>query len=172
MNTNLMFSSKNEKFSTPQYIYNNLNREFHFTLDPCCEEFTKKVPDNYYTAETNGLDKSWEGETVFMNPPYGRKETGVWIRKAYEESLKPDTTVVALIPSRTDTKFWHDCCMNASEIRFIKGRLKFGEATEAAPFPSCVVVFNGDNSCKVSTMENVKGTPLIDIQSNLVSISS
>ena len=171
MNTKLMFSSKNEKFSTPQYIFNTLNREFNFTLDPCCEFYTRKVMDNYYTAETNGLDKSWEGETVFMNPPYGRQDTGIWIKKAYEESLKPNTTVVALIPSRTDTKFWHDYCMNSSEIRFIKGRLKFGDSKYAAPFPSCVVIMNGDNSCKVSTMENIKPTPLIQFDSNLINIT-
>ena len=95
------------------------------------------------------------GYSVFMNPPYGR-EIKNWVQKAYEESLKPNTTVVALIPSRTDTQYWHDYIFNkASEIRFIKGRLKFGDGTGTAPFPSAVVIWNSNKSTtKVTTMIN------------------
>ena len=82
-----------------------------------------------------------------MNPPYGR-EVGVWIEKAYNESLK-GATVVCLIPSRTDTKYWHDYCMKASEIRFIKGRLKFGDSKNSAPFPSAIVIFNGKQNSNI-----------------------
>ena len=82
-----------------------------------------------------------------MNPPYGR-EVGVWIEKAYKESLK-GAIVVCLIPSRTDTKYWHDYCMKANEIRFIKGRLKFGDSKNSAPFPSAIVIFNGRQSDKI-----------------------
>lgn len=91
------------------------------------------------------------GYTVFMNPPYGRA-IGNWLKKAYEESLQQNTKVVCLIPSRTDTKYWHDYCMKASEIRFVKGRLKFGDSKNSAPFPSAIVIFNGNNEgLKVST---------------------
>jgi phage N-6-adenine-methyltransferase len=147
---NLMFSSKTNEWSTPQDFYNKLATEFAFTLDPCCTPPTAKCKA-YYTEEDDGLSKSWEGHTVFMNPPYGR---GIkdWIHKAYEEGKKDNTVVVALIPSRTDTKYWHACCMNAKSIRFIKGRLKFGDSKNAAPFPSAVVVFDGDNTPIIAAM--------------------
>lgn len=81
------------------------------------------------------------GETVFCNPPYGRKETGIWVKKCYEESLKSNTKVVMLIPSRTDTKWFHEYIYGKAEIRFIKGRLKFNDGKESAPFPSMIVIF-------------------------------
>lgn len=77
---------------------------------------------------------------MFCNPPYGR-QIGEWVKKAYEESRKPNTLVVMLIPARTDTKWFHDYILGKAEIRFIRGRLKFGGADNAAPFPSMVVVF-------------------------------
>ena len=150
MNTKLMFSSNDMTFSTPQDFFDRLNEEFNFTLDPCCVKETAKCK-TYFTPEIDGLTQSWEGYTVFMNPPYGR-EIGRWLKKAYEESLK-GTTVVCLIPARTDTKYWHDYCMNADEIRFVKGRLKFGNSTNSAPFPSAVIVFrNKSGFTKVSAM--------------------
>ena len=136
----VMFSSKTGIWSTPQSFYRRLDMEFNFTLDPCASDSNAKCA-KYYTKIDNGLDQDWEGETVFMNPPYGR-DIKNWIKKAHEESKKPNTTVVCLIPSRTDTKYWHDHVMKAKEIRFVKGRLKFGDAQNAAPFPSAVVVFS------------------------------
>jgi site-specific DNA-methyltransferase (adenine-specific) len=98
-----------------------------------------------------------------VNPPYGR-EIGKWIKKAHEEGSKPSTVVVCLVPSRTDTKYWHDYCMKADEIYFVKGRLKFGNSSSAAPFPSAVVVFRGPPiegmampHLRVSTMRNKNG---------------
>lgn len=88
-----------------------------------------------------------------MNPPYGRV-IGDWVRKAYEESREIETLVVALIPSRTDTKYWHDYVMKAKEIRFVKGRLKFGDGRNSAPFPSAVVVFDGDNERPIISAMN------------------
>ena len=148
--TELMFSSKTNEWATPMSFYNKLASEFYFTLVPCCTPETAKC-ETFYTEQDDGLAQSWEGHTVFMNPPYGR---GIkdWIKKAYEESLKPNTKVVALIPSRTDTKYWHAYCMKAKSIRFIKGRLKFGNSKNAAPFPSAVVVFDGDNTPTISAM--------------------
>lgn len=90
----------------------------------------------------DGLSQDWGGETVFCNPPYGR-HIGNWVKKSYEEAHKPNTTVVMLIPARTDTQYFHDYIYQKPnvEVRFIKGRLKFGNSNNSAPFPSMVVVF-------------------------------
>ena len=149
----IMFSSKSNDWATPQDFYNQLDAEFEFTLDPCASQSSAKCA-SFYTADDDGLSKDWEGHTVFMNPPYGRK-IGNWIQKAYEEGEKSNTRVVALIPARTDTKYWHNYCMKATEIRFVKGRLKFGQGNtkNSAPFPSAVVVFSGSPPPKISGME-------------------
>ena len=147
-----MFSSATDLWATPQDFFDRLNAEFHFTLDPCSDGTNAKC-SKYYTPKENGLIQDWSGERVFMNPPYGRV-IGDWIRKAYEEGTKPNTLVVALIPARTDTKYWHDYVMRAKEIRFVRGRLKFGDGANSAPFPSAVVVFDGThNSPKISSMD-------------------
>jgi site-specific DNA-methyltransferase (adenine-specific) len=159
-----MFSSKSNEWETPADLYNKLNKRFKFTLDPCCTHVNHKC-EKYYTIEEDGLSKSWEGETVFVNPPYGN--IGKWVKKAYEESTENGATVVMLIPSRTDTRYWHDYIMqSASAIYFIKGRLKFYNKVIAdytgksdmspAPFPSVVVVFGGlrwTPGPRVDTME-------------------
>jgi site-specific DNA-methyltransferase (adenine-specific) len=149
----VMFSSKSNEWATPQDFYNQLDAEFEFTLDPCASQSSAKCA-SFYTADDDGLSKDWEGHTVFMNPPYGRK-IGNWIQKAYEEGEKSNTRVVALIPARTDTKYWHNYCMKATEIRFVKGRLKFGQGNtkNSAPFPSAVIVFSGSPPPKISGME-------------------
>ena len=150
MNTGVIFSSDDMTWETPQNIFNKLDNEFNFTLDVCALAETAKCK-KYYTPDTDGLKQEWNG-TCWMNPPYGR-QIGAWLKKAYEDSLKGNT-IVCLIPSRTDTKYWHDYCMKASEIRFVKGRLKFGNATNSAPFPSAVIVFNkGNNPLVVSTYD-------------------
>jgi phage N-6-adenine-methyltransferase len=142
MNTELHFSSKTDDWATPQDFFDNLNKTFNFTLDPCASHENHKCA-KYYTKDDDGLSKSWEGETVFMNPPYGR-DVKKWMKKAYEESKH--ATVVCLIPARTDTAYWHDYCMKG-EITFIRGRLKFGNSKQSAPFPSAVVIFFGGNPC-------------------------
>ena len=137
-NLDVHFSSKTDLWATPQSFFDRLNAEFNFTLDPCSDGPNAKY-GRYFTAAEDGLAQSWADETVFMNPPYGRA-IGDWIRKAYESSQE-GATVVALIPSRTDTRYWHDYVMQAAEVRFVKGRLKFGDGSAPAPFPSAVVVF-------------------------------
>lgn len=139
-NLGVHFSSKTNEWATPQDFFDRLNSEFNFELDPCSDGNNAKC-ERYFTEEDDGLAQDWAGvaSTVFMNPPYGRA-IGDWIRKAYEESRK-GATVVALIPSRTDTKYWHEYVMKAKEIRLVKGRLKFGDGRNSAPFPSAVVVF-------------------------------
>lgn len=150
--TDSMFSSKEKAWETPFSLFEKLDREFHFTLDPCCIPQTAKCK-KYYTKKEDGLKQSWEGETVFMNPPYGKVDTYVWMRKAYRESKKPNTKVICLIPARTDTEYWHEFCMEANEIRFIQGRVVFGNAASAAPFPSAVVIFDGTDRAIVTSMK-------------------
>lgn len=139
MNKELMFSSKTDQWATPSETFAELDAEFHFDLDPCADADNHKC-ERYFTKEINGLSQNWGGYNVFCNPPYGR-QIGEWVKKAYEESRKPNTLVVMLIPARTDTKWFHDYILGKAEIRFIRGRLKFGGADNAAPFPSMVVVF-------------------------------
>ena len=136
-----MFSSKTDQWSTPQDFFDKLNEEFHFTLDPCADEFNHKC-DTYFTEEQDGLLQNWGGHTVFCNPPYGSVIKD-WVKKCSDESRENNITVVMLIPARTDTQYFHSYIYNKAEIRFIKGRLKFGDSKNCAPFPSMVVVFRG-----------------------------
>ena len=118
------FSSKSNEWYTPQYLFDELNEKYQFTLDPCASHENAKC-DKYFTIEDDGLTKDWSKDIVFMNPPYGRNIKH-WIKKAYEESVK-GATVVCLIPARTDTTYWHDYIFNnAYNIKFLKGRIKFG----------------------------------------------
>jgi hypothetical protein len=122
----VLFSSMTDNWNTPKSIYNQLNEEFSFDFDPC--------PEN---ATFDGLEIEW-GKSNFINPPYSK--LAQWLKKGYEEYMK-GKKVVFLIPSRTDTKAWHEYCMKATEIRFIKGRLKFGDSKNSAPFPSAIIIF-------------------------------
>ena len=129
-----MFTSTTDQWATPQDFFDKLNEEFGFTLDVCA------LPENtkcsaYYTPEIDGLEQLWHG-TCWCNPPYGRG-IGAWIKKASEAKA----TVVCLVPARTDTAWWHDYAMKADDIRFIRGRLKFGGSKNSAPFPSAVLVY-------------------------------
>lgn len=140
MNKEVMFSSATDNWATPQDFFDKLNAEFHFDLDVCADEINHKC-DKYYTKEQDGLTMPWKG-IVWCNPPYGR-EIGKWVRKALFASVN-GATVVMLIPARTDTKWFHDYIYKRDnvEIRFVRGRLKFGNSKNSAPFPSMVVVFN------------------------------
>lgn len=132
-----MMSSNTPEWATPQSFFDELNREFSFTLDPCSTHENAKC-EKHYTKEDDGLSKNWGGEVVFCNPPYGR-ELPKWVKKCYEEGRRAD--VVMLIPARTDTRWFHDYIYGKAEIRFIKGRLKFGNAKQSAPFPSMLVIY-------------------------------
>lgn len=135
-----LLSSATEEWATPQDFFDILNDEFHFTLDPCSTDVNAKCV-KHYTKADDGLSKDWTGETVFCNPPYGR-EMPKWIRKCYEHMLVGGIAVM-LIPARTDTKAFHEYIYGKAEIRFVKGRLKFGGSKNSAPFPSMVVVYRG-----------------------------
>lgn len=152
MNSSLLSSVKMD-YCTPKDFFDRLDQEFHFALDAAATEKSAKCPV-YFTPETDGLGSSWSeaGGPVFCNPPYGRK-LGKWVQKAYEEA-KSGTTIVLLIPARTDTSYFHDYIYGRAEVRFIRGRLVFVDedgkpCTDAkgrampAPFPSMVVIYNG-----------------------------
>lgn len=137
MNTDLMFSSATDQWATPQAFFNEWDAIFRFDLDVCADSRNAKCW-RYFSEQDNGLYQTWAPNRCWMNPPYGR-EIGRWMQKAYDESQK-GATVVCLVPARTDTAWWHDYAMKGT-ITFIRGRLKFGDATNSAPFPSAVVVF-------------------------------
>ena len=137
MNTDLMFSSKTDLWATPQDFFNRLNSAFRFTTDVFALPENAKC-EKFYTPEIDGLAQEWHG-TCWMNPPYGRG-IGEWIEKAYRSAKENGATVVCLIPARVDTRWWHDFCAKG-EVHFVRGRLKFGDARDSAPFPSAVVVF-------------------------------
>jgi site-specific DNA-methyltransferase (adenine-specific) len=140
MINNALFTSNSDEWATPQDTFDKLNCEFHFDLDPCATAENHKT-DSYFTAEQDGLDQNWGGHRVFCNPPYS--EIDKWVEKAYRESRQDHTIVVLLIPARTDTRYFHNFIYNRAEIRFAKGRLKFGQSKNSAPFPSMIVIFRG-----------------------------
>jgi len=137
------FSSRSNNWGTPQGLFDILNEQFLFELDVCATSENAKCK-KYYSPEEDGLKQEWKG-VCWMNPPYGR-EIGKWTKKAYESALA-GAIVVCLVPARTDTSWWFDYCAKG-EIRFIKGRLKFGGSKNAAPFPSAIIVFSPDSLFK------------------------
>jgi len=130
------FSKKSDEWATPRDLFEKLNAKFDFTLDPCATELNAVCP-KYYTREQDGLTQSWEGERVFCNPPYSDLKR--WIKKCHEETQN-GCLVVMLIPARTDTIAFHEYIYGRYEIEFLKGRLKFGDSVNSAPFPSMLVL--------------------------------
>jgi putative DNA N-6-adenine-methyltransferase of bacteriophage len=141
MNSAVFYSSKTDMWATPQDFFDALDAEFHFTLDACAVKENAKCAA-YYTPEQNGLDQPWTGQ-VWCNPPYGRN-VGQWVKKAHD-TASGGGCVVMLLPARTDTRWFHDYIYGKTEVRFIKGRLKFGGCQNAALFPSMVVIFGGEH---------------------------
>ena len=156
----VVFSSKDLSWCTPQKFFDELNKEFKFTLDAAATSESAKC-EKYYTPEDDALSQPWDATegAVFCNPPYGR-QIGKWVEKAFIESLK-GTTIVLLVPSRTCTRWFHNHVLDHAEIRFIRSRLRFADAKgntqkNSAPFPSMVVVYNGPprKMCVVSRIYN------------------
>ncbi|MCC6678637.1 MAG: adenine methyltransferase [Phycisphaerales bacterium] len=131
------FSSGSDDWSTPRDLFNLLDAEFKFDLDVAASKKNAKCP-RFFTQKQDGLVQEWAG-VCWMNPPYGRA-IGEWVRKA-SESARAGATVVCLLPARTDTRWWHMYVTRASDVRFVRGRLKFGASTAGAPFPSAIVIF-------------------------------
>lgn len=133
-----MMSSNTDLWATPQVFFEQQSALYGpFDIDVCADESNAKCAV-YFNKGVDGLKQVWKGK-CWMNPPYGRG-IGAWMKKAYE-SAGDGTVVVCLVPARTDTRWWHDYAMKG-EITFIRGRLKFGTATNSAPFPSAIVVFS------------------------------
>lgn len=139
-----LFSTGKDDWETPPEVFEPLNDEFNFTLDPCCFKETAKCR-KFYTPAENGLAQDWSGNNVFVNPPYSNGAQNAWVKKCYEEAQKPHTIVVALLPARTDTLRFHNYINGKAEIRFVKGRIKFVGANAGAPFPSMIVIFKKED---------------------------
>lgn len=135
---NVHFSSESGEWETPQNTFDALNKEFNLKVDVCATSKNKKLPI-FFSKEDDGLSQSWKDRRCWMNPPYGR-EIGKWVEKASVGGAK---IVVALLPARTDTRWFHDYIYNNPrvEVRFLRGRLKFGGSKNSVPFPSMVVIF-------------------------------
>ncbi len=133
-----LFTSKTDMWGTPQATFDELDAEFGFNLDVCAVPENAKCP-RFFTPEVDGLAQEWAGNVCWMNPPYGR-QIGKWVEKAHEASRR-GATVVALLPARTDTRWFHEHIKDAAEIRFIRGRLYFNDSDGRAPFPNMVVVW-------------------------------
>lgn len=141
------FESARQDWATPQDLFDNINKEFNFQLDAAASEENKKCPE-YFSLENNAMNNTWGERTVWLNPPYGgAKENSLksWIKKALAESKK-GSTVVMLIPARTNTDWFHDICLKYGEVRFVKGRPKFGGAKHGLPQPLCYVIFRPEKN--------------------------
>ena len=135
----VLFSNITTEYGTPPELFNTLDDEFHFTLDAAANDDNHKC-SRYYSIEQNSLLQSWKGETVFLNPPYGRDLT-LWVAKASQEAAN-GATVVCLLPARTNVQWFHSYVLGKAEIRFLKGKVKFGEMKTGAPFGSMIVIFH------------------------------
>lgn len=138
-----LFSSRSYEWETPEAFFRPLDAQWNFDLDVCASADNAKCK-RYFTREQDGLRQEWTG-VCWMNPPYGRS-IGAWVAKA-AASTASGTIVVALLPARTDTRWWHQFIEPIRErrlpgrVQLIKGRLKFGGANNSAPFPSALVLF-------------------------------
>ena len=143
----VLYSSRSEEWATPVDFFSALDDEFGFTLDPCATRQNAKCR-RYYTKADNGLVQDWGQRTVFCNPPYGR-DIGDWVKKCFL-AAKAGATVVLLVHARTDTRYFHNWIDGKAELRFVRGRLKFGDSTQSAPFPSLVAIYWPDDAAALA----------------------
>lgn len=153
------FDSVKSDWSTNWEFFNPINDEFKFTIDVAADSRNKKV-ERFFSIEDDGLKQDWTNEIVWCNPPYGR-DVPKWLLKGKENAEKNNTISVFLIPARTNTKWFHEICLKADEIRFVKGRPKFYnyanedfEALFGLPVPLCLVIFRPNSKgCKIGTYD-------------------
>jgi phage N-6-adenine-methyltransferase len=151
-----LYSSRTDEWPTPRSFFNELNAEFKFTLDPCASK-TNTTCATFFTKNEDGLMQDWKNHRVFCNPPYG-KTMREWAKKCYEAS-QGGALVVLLAHARTDTRWFHDWVYDkAHEIRFVRGRLKFGDGRQSAPFPSMIAVFLPQKCARPSKSNSTYGT--------------
>jgi site-specific DNA-methyltransferase (adenine-specific) len=145
--SNILFSSKSDEWTTPKDFYDKLDKEYKFVFDLACSKDNCKTRDGF-TIEDDAIEQDWynitldtKGGWLWLNPPYSKCKE--FVDKSYSEMLL-GAKIVMLIPSRTDTKWFHEFIYNKEGVRikFIKGRLKFGDSKNSAPFPSMLVIFN------------------------------
>lgn len=136
-----LFQSENQEWTTPAGLYKELDAEFHFTLDAASTDENAKCK-KHFTVREDGLKQPWKNEVVFCNPPYNQIKA--WAKKCLQEFTHGGATIVFLVPARTDTAWFHDYVYPFCKIRFIRGRLRFGQATENAPFPSMICIYKQD----------------------------
>ncbi len=146
MNTKVMTSSETTEWTTPRELFDHLDKIYHFTLDPAATT-ENALCGKFYDADTDGLLQSWAGETVFVNPPYGRKHNRRWAHKIAEEGK--ETTVVALVASRTGSRWFQDSIVSANKLYFLKGRLKFGNVSNSATFDSVIAVWDASGETEI-----------------------
>ena len=140
LNKGLMTSNSDE-WTTPRWLFDRLNERFQFTLDAAATDENHLCP-NWYTKERDGLSQSWGYQRTFVNPPYSQIDK--WAEKiACEARMGDALLVVALIPARTDTKWWQQHVATADHVHFIRGRLRFGDSKNSAPFPSAIAFWFG-----------------------------
>lgn len=134
------FDSIKNDWETPDDLFQTVNQEFGFTLDVAASPHNAKLA-RFITKEQDSMQTSWGTEVCWLNPPYGEGyKLAEWVKKAHRESTL-GATVVMLIPARTNTRWFHDFCLKYGEVRFIKGRPKFGDAEHGLPQPLCFVIF-------------------------------
>jgi phage N-6-adenine-methyltransferase len=149
-----------DDWGTPQILFDTLNQEFHFNLDPCADDANRKC-DTYHTVRDDGLKQTWKGR-VFVNPPYSQNHK--WLKKSYESVASGESeVVVVLTTSKTDTSAWHNFIMKAREIRFIMRRIRFNGAPQLAPFPSVIVIFRRTEEAPTFSNCNTDGTPVSEL---------
>ena len=140
-----LFTSNKQNWETPKELFDKLNSEFNFELDAAASDENHKC-ENYFTEEQNALEQDWSKyNSIFINPPYDSKLQTDFLKKAYETNKKHGTTIVLLIPSRTDTARWHEYIFDKADVRFLRGRIKFEvdgvPHKDPAPFPSAIIIY-------------------------------
>lgn len=151
-----MPKSKSQSWATPWWLFDELDYEFGFTVDAAASRENCKL-DRYWTEETNGLEKDWSGERVFVNPPFAVADLRQWVEKAYEETRKENTTVVMIVPVKSDQDWWHKYGVK-SEVRFVRGRVTFQNAKGTYPGPVAVLVFAKNIEPSFKTMQVPRAT--------------
>jgi len=157
----VLFSSDVTTWGTPKWLFDVLHKKHKFSVDVAANRKNTKLPRWWGPKSPEGVKDSlvhdWSGERCWLNSPYGRGITGKWVKKAYEESLKPGTMVALLLPSRSDQPWWR-YVLKASMIIFVKGRIKFDGAKHGAPFPSVICIFDGECNVPVIKIWDISKT--------------
>lgn len=150
MNHNPMHASNRNEWETPDWLFARVNGIYSLSIDVCALPKNAKLP-RYWSPADDGLAQDWSAERCWMNPPYG-KQIAAWCKKAADESAN-GAFVVALLPARTETRWWFDYVLRARLIRFLKGRLRFGDMTTNAPFPNALIVWEGVGASRMPSVQ-------------------